>query len=323
MDAVTIEGSPINNRANRIMNLPIDPTQNDASPQELIRNLPSNAARRRVLQAADISIDVDDRGFADDLEELSQIELRRAASQLRFAGAHTVHYYRVDDLPQVSPDGATGQVGDVGSPGAYGPEVQTAVRDHDRIYVVCNVPTTGTQAQLTLSKEQRQTTVATFKPRTKLLAIRASDESTATGTLQAVLGHLDVAGAEQISFLENGFRGRFEDACVEGYSMLRLRTTNSQDNTKELEVRSKDDTSETVSDVRTDEIVTDLLRRRDTELASATGLVSISTPVRSMVHGEPLRPRVTIQFPTGCLTFDQFVPEQILIQIDNTVRESL
>jgi len=164
------------------MELPIDPTQTDASPQDLIRDLPSQAARHRILQAVDISINVDDRSFLDLLDELSQIKLRRAASQLRFAGARTVYYYRVDGLSQISPDGATGRVGDVGSPGAYGPEVQTALRDHDRIYIVCNVPDTGSQTQLTISKENRPTTVATFKPKTQLLAVRAPDEGTADAT---------------------------------------------------------------------------------------------------------------------------------------------
>ena len=118
------------------MELPIDPTQTDASPQDLIQNLPSQAARHRILQAVDISISVDDRSFLDLLDELSQIKLRRVASQLQFAGARTVYYYRVDGLSQISPDGATGRVGDVGSPGAYGPEVQIALIDHYRIYIV-------------------------------------------------------------------------------------------------------------------------------------------------------------------------------------------
>lgn len=305
------------------MDLPIDPTQTDASPQQLIRNLPSKAARRRVLQASDISIDVDDRGFADTLNELSQIELRRAASQLRFAGARTVYYYRVDGLRQVSPDGATGRVGDVGSPGAYGPEVQTAVRDHNRIYVVCNVPDTGSQTQLTISKENRPTTVATFKPRTQLLAVRASDDGTADATVQAVLSYLELDDATRISFLDTGFRGRFEDACVDGYSTLRLGNTNSRDTSREIEIRSEESETGNVADVRTDAIVEDLLRRGDTELETATGLVTIPSDVRSMEHGGSLHPRVTIGFPDGWVTFEQFVPEQILIEFDNLVRNSL
>jgi len=305
------------------MNLPIDPSEDHATPQELIQALPSKAARRRVLQAADISIDVDDRSFADTLDELSQIELRRAASQLRFAGDRTVYYYQVDGLRQVSPDGATGQVGDVGSQGAYGPEVQTAIRDHDRIYIVCNVPDTGSQTQLTISKENRPTTVATFKPRTQLLAVRASDDGTADATLQAVLSYLGLDDATRISFLDTGFRGRFEDACVDGYSTLRLRNTNPRDSSREIEVRSKDTEAGNVADVRTDAIVEDLLLRGDTELNAATGLVTVPTDVRSMEHGEPLHPRVTIGFPDGWVAFEQFVPEQILIEFDDLVRDSL
>lgn len=220
------------------MKLPLDPTQTDATPQELIRDLPSHAARRRVLQAAGITIDVDDRNFVDSLNELSQIELRRAASQLRFAGQRTV-YYRVDGLQQVSPDGATGRVDDVGSPDVYGSEVQTVLSDYDRIYVVCNVPDTGSQTQLTLSTEERRTTVALFTPRTRFVAVRAPDAGTADATIQTFLSCFELDDATEISFLDSGFRGPFEDACVDGYSTLQLRDTNEHDNTKEIEVRSK------------------------------------------------------------------------------------
>jgi hypothetical protein len=276
-----------------------------------------------VLQAAEIPIDVDDKSFADTLNELSQIELRRAASQLRFAGDRTVYYYQVDGLRQVSPDGATGQVGDVGSSEAFGPEVQTAIRDHDRIYVVCNVPDTGSQTQLTISKETRPTTIATFKPRTQLLAVRASDGGTADATLQAVLSYLGLDDATRISFLDTGFRGRFEDGCIDGYSTLRLRNTNPRDTSREIEIRSKDPEAGNVADVRTDAIVEDLLRRGDTELNTATGLVTVPTDLSSKEQGEPLNPRVTIGFPDGRVAFEQFVPEQILIGFDDLVRDSL
>ena len=305
------------------MNLPLDPTQNDAAPQELIRSLPSQTARKRVLQAAGVSMDVDDRGFADALDELTQIQLRRAASQLQFAGERTVFYYRIRDLHQVSAEGATGRVGDVGSPGVYGSEVQTVVSEHDRIYVVCNVPDTGSQTQLTLTKEDRPTTVATFEPRTQLLAVRAPDEGTADATVQAFLSYFELDESTPISFLDGGFRGRFEDACIDGYSTLRLQNTNSYDNTREIEVRSKEPETGELSDVRADAIVEDLLRRGDTELDSATGIVSIPSDVQSSDGWGPFNPRVTIGFPDGCVIFEQFVPEQILIAFDDIVRESL
>lgn len=85
--------------------------------------------------------------------------------------------------------------------------------DHDRIYVVCNVPNTGLQTQLTLSKDNRPTTVTTFKRRTKLLAIRALEDDTADATVPAVLSYLNLDDITRVSFLDGGFRGRFKDAC--------------------------------------------------------------------------------------------------------------
>jgi len=304
------------------MNLPIDPTENDATPEELIQSLPSQVARHRVLQAAEISIDVTDRSFAETLEELSQIELRRTVSQLRFAGARTIYYYRVDDLRQVPPDEAINQGGDGGFSGAYGSEVRETLRDHNRIYVVCNVPKTGSQTQLTLSEEHLLTTVATFKPRTQLLAVRAPDDGTADSTAQTVVSHFGLDDASRISFLEDGIRGRIEDASVVGYSTLQFRHTTTSANTKEIEIRSKKPEDKDIADVRSDSIVKDLLYRIDTELDTAKGLVSVPTEINSTEHDDQFHPRVTIRFPVGSVTFEQFVPEQILIQFDNIVRKS-
>ena len=305
------------------MDLPIDPTRTDASPAELVRNLPSQAARRRVLQAAALSIDVDDRSFPETLDELTQIERRRVASQLRFAGARTVHYYRVDGLRQVSPDGATGRVGEVSSSGAYGPEIQTAVRDHDRVYVVCDVPDTGSQTQLTLSDGERTTTVATFEPQTPVLAVRAPDDETADATAQAVVDYLGLDDVSRVSFLGGGFRGRFEDACVAGYSSARLLTTGDRVSPTAVDIRPEKSGRGSHTDLRTDAVVSDLLQRNDTELDEATGLVSISGDIRPPSSGERFRPRVTIGFPDGRVRFEQFVPEQVLLGLDDIVRDSL
>jgi len=304
------------------MNLPIDPTDNEASPQELIQHLPSQAARRRVLQASDIAIDVSDGNFAEALDELSQIELRQMASQLRFAGSRTIYYYRVDDLRQVPPDDAINQGGDDGSSGAYGSEVRETLRDHDRLYVVCKVPKTGSQTQLTLSEEHLLTTVATFKPRTQLLAVRAPDDGTADSTAQTVVSHFGLDDASRISFLGDGIRGRIEDACVEGYSTLQFRHTTTSANTKDIEIRSKEPEDKDIADVRSDSIVKDLLHRSDTELDTANGFVSVPTEIRSKEPDDQFHPRVTIRFPVGRVTFKQFVPEQVLVEFDNVVRQS-
>lgn len=309
--------------SNSEMDYSIDPTKNKASPQELIQNLPTQAARRRVLQAAKISIDVDDKNFESFLDELSEVELRRAVSELRFAGEPTVYYYRVDGLHRLSSDDALGQSNKESSAGAYGPDVETAIRDHDRIYVICQVPKTGSQTQLTFAPDDRETTITTFRPRSQLLAVRAGDADTADATASAVSKYFNMDGAERISFLDAGIRGRFEDACVDGYSTLQLRNLNTQDNTKEIEIRSKEADGEHVSDVRQDPIVEDLIRRGDTELAAATGLVSVPTVVQSPEDSEPLHPRVTIRFSEGSVTFEQFVPESILVEFDDIVRQSL
>lgn len=110
---------------------------------------------------------------------------------------------------------------------------------------------------------------------------------------------------------------------VDGYSTLRLRNTNSHDNTSEIEVRSEEPEGGRVPDVRFDAIVEDLLRRGDIELDSAAGVITVDTNVRSMEHGEPLHPRVTMGFPEGRVTFEQFVPEQVLIEFDALVRNAL
>jgi len=305
------------------VDLPIDPTQNDASPTDLVRDLPSQAARRRVLQAADLSIDVDSRGFEETLDELSRIELHRVASQLRFAGGRTIHYYHADGLRQVTPDGATGRAGDVSSSGAYGPEIQTAVRDHNRIYIVCDVPDTGTQTQLTLSDADRSTTVATFEPHTPIIAVRAPDDDTASATMRAVVDYLDLDDASRVSFLDGGFRGRFENACVVGYSSVQLRTLSERHDASRIDIRPAESRQNSFTDVRGDDVVRDLLERDNTRLDEAEGLVTVSDEIRPAEPDGRFVPRVTIGFPDGRVRFEQFVPEQVLLTLDDVVRDSL
>jgi len=42
-----------------------------------------------------------------------------------------------------------------------------------------------------------------------------------------------------------------------------------------------------------------------------------------MEHDEPLHPRVTIGFADGRITFDQFVPEKVLIELDDIARSTV
>jgi hypothetical protein len=165
--------------------------------------------------------------------------------------------------------------------------------------------------------------VATFEPRSQLLAVRAPNTTTADATVRAVTNHLELADSKRISFLEGGFRGRFEDTCVDGYSTLKLKNTNPQDHSKAIEIRSKEPEAGQVADLRHDDIVEDLLRRNDTQLHTATGLVSVSADIESIEGSNYLHPRIEIGFPAGRVEFKQFVPEQVLIKIDNILRSSL
>jgi hypothetical protein len=239
-----------------------------------------------------------------------------------------VYYYRIDGLNRVSPDEIVGTEGRVDLEGAYGPEVKTVIREKDRIYIVCGVPdidsqehSEGTQTQLAISERSRLTTVAVFKPRTGSLAVRASDEGAAEATVRAVLNHLRVGGSERISFLENGVRSQFEKTCIEAYSTIRVRNTSSEENSKEIIIRSKETSRKAIADIRNDNIVNDLLFRDDTELKTATALISAPTRTVSDETGSPLSPRATVGFTDGHLGFEQFVPESVLISFDNMVRQ--
>jgi len=39
-----------------------------------------------------------------------------------------------------------------------------------------------------------------------------------------IVDYLDLDKASRVSFLNDGFRGRFDDACVVGYSSVQLQT---------------------------------------------------------------------------------------------------
>jgi hypothetical protein len=143
---------------------------------------------------------------------------------------------------------------------------------------------------------------------------------TADATVQAVTSYLGGDDWARVSFLENGFRGRFEDACVERYSTIRLGSKNTRGGGVEVEVTASESEDGHWSDVRSDSIVEALLRRGDTELEAATGLISVPTDVRTVANNEPFYPRVTIGFPAGRVTFEEFAPEQILLAVDDIVQ---
>ena len=91
----------------------------------------------------------------------------------------------------------------------------------------------------------------------------------------------------------------------------------------QIAFRSKESEAGELTDVREDAVVETLLRKKHLELNAATGLISLTTGINSSDMETPFDPRVTIGLPGGRVTFEQFVPEEILIKFDDIVRQFL
>lgn len=296
------------------MPFPVSPTADDVTPSELLLELPSRAALRRALAAADIADELEDGDDPEQfLDELSQVELRQAASQARYAAPQTVHYFRLPGLASVSPS----EIEDLIDSGGFGGQVRAVEELHDRVYVVCSVPESGTQAQLSVSEDARVTTVATFDPGTDLLAVRAEDSDLATGTVQALREHPDLSEWTSVSFRDDGFRGRFEDAAVAAYEQLSLSVTSVGAGTERIDVTGEERGDSGRADVRGDDVVDDLLSRSDTERNTAQARIDFRT-----TDTIPTDPSVRIDFDESSVEFRQWVPERTLIQLDRAIQDA-
>ncbi|MFC6875282.1 hypothetical protein [Halobellus marinus] len=296
------------------MTFPVNPTADDVSPVDLLLELPSRAALCRALAAADIADELDNDDDPERfLDELSQVDLRQAAAQARYAAPQTVHYFGLPGLTDVSPS----ELDDLTESGGFGGQVRTVEELHDRVYVVCSVPEGGTQAQLSVSEDARVTTVATFDPGTDLLAVRADDSDLAAGTVQALRDHPDLSEWTSVSFRDDGFRGRFEDAAVAAYEQLSLAVTSVGAGTERIDVTGEERGDSGREDVRGDEVVDDLLSRSDTKRSTAQVRLNLRT-------GDtiPSNPSVRIDFDESSVEFRQWVPEQTLIQLDSVIRQA-
>lgn len=293
---------------------PVDPTVRDVSSEQLLLELPSRAALRRALAAAGVVDELDDD---DDLERfldgLSQVELRQTANQARYAVPQTVHYFRVPGLPDVSPS----ELDDLTESNGFGGQVRAVKELHDRVYVVCSVPEDGTQAQLSVSEDARVTTVATFDPGTDLLAVRADDSDLAAGTVQALRDRPDLSEGTSVSFRDDGFRGRFENAAVAAYEQLSLSVPPDETGTERIDVTGGERADSGRAGVRGDDVVADLLSRGDTERSTAQVRLSLRT-----TDTMPSDPSVRINFDESSVEFHQWVPERTLIELDRVVSDA-
>lgn len=297
------------------MTFPVDPTADDTSPMELLLELPSRAALHRALAAADIGGELDDDDDPEQfLGELTQVERRQAAAQVRYAAPQTIHYFRLPGLTHVSPS----ELDDLTGSGGYGGQVRAIEELHDRVYVVCSVPESGSQAQLSVSEDGRVTTVATFDPGTDLLAVRADDADLAAGTVQALRDHPDLSESSRVSFRDEGFRGRFEDATVVAYEQLSLTVTETTTRTDRIDITGTERGESGRADVRQDDVVHDLLSRGDTQRTQAEARLVFESS-----SALPPEPRVRIDFSDSSISFRQWVPEETLIRLDRVIREAI
>ena len=296
------------------MSLPVDPTAGDVSPLDILMGLPSRAALRRALAAANIADELDDD---DDPEQflgaLSQVELRQAATQARYAAPQTVHYFQLSDLLGISRP----ELDDLTDKNGFGGQIRAVEELHNRTYVVCSVPEGGTQAQLSVSDDNRVTTVATFDPQSELLAVRAEDAEVADGTVHAFRAHPDLSGGFRVSFQDDGVRGRFEDAAVIAYEQLSLGVTGISAQTDRIDITGTVLSDSKRGDVRRDDVIDDLLSRGDTERKEGHVQLNLGS------DAVPAKPKVQMDFDANAITFRQWVPERTLIQLDQIVQQAI
>jgi len=267
-----------------------------------------------VLAAAGITQELGDDTDAEHfLDELSQVELRHADAQARYAAPQTMHYFQLPGLPNIS----VSELETLTESDGFGEQVRAVEELHDRVYVVCSVPEGGTQAQLSVSDEGRITTVATFDPHSQVLAVRASDADVAGGTAQAVREHPELSEWNRVSFRDDGFRGRFEDAAVTAYEQLSLAVTGVGAETDYIDITGEERGDSGRADVRMDDVVNDLLSRGDMERSEAQARLDLGPDTI------PANPGVRIDFDESAVTFSQWVPEQSLIHLDELVRNAL
>jgi hypothetical protein len=295
------------------LSLPIDPTTSDPSPTELLNSLPSDAAFRRVLSAVDL-----DPTIADDIdrkhviEDLSEVDRRRAAEQIQFAAPTVLHHFEVPDLRSMNADEIRDRVNLQG----FGAQLRTVAEVHDRIYAICSVPDGGTQSQLTTSEDARKTTVATYSPGTAILSIRAATGELAKSTLGAVLTDAEQAGAEALSFSDSAVRERFEEKFVQSYTTLTLTPRTDDTETEEIILKTRA-SSKTDVDFRNDEFAREILR--SSELKRAHGRLILESSIVSTGLGDDVPIRVDVDFQNSVLSFERFLPEKAFIQIEQTV----
>ena len=293
--------------------LPVDRTVEDPSSAELLQSLPTDTAFRRVLAAIGLdpaTADKTDREHV--IADLSQVERRRAAAQVRFAAPRTLHCFEVPALRGTGVDDLRARV----DPDAFGPQLRAIEEAHDRVYAVCSVPEGGAQSQLTVTEDARETTVAAFDPGTPMLSIRAGTAELAEATLGAILTDSEQGDAMPLALSDGAVRERFEDTLVHSYTSLTLIPTVDGSGTEDIVLNARS-SGERPGDFRDDEFAQELLSIPGLERARARLRLDPSA-VRSGLQDESMI-RIEVDFRNGALSFERFLPEATIIQLEQAV----
>ena len=292
------------------MELPVDPTTVDASAEAILRAVNTQGLLSAALQATDI--DADSSWERDRLiAELSPVEHERLADQVRYAAPQTTHYFQLPGLEQVSAP----MFDELVEASSYGVQLRAVDELFERTYLVFSVPDGGAQSQLSVSEENRHTTVATFDPGFDVLAVRAPTPESAVATSGKLVGIGSIDSANRLDFLEPEFLASLESSLVQGYDQLTLGVRRPTAYTDQIELSSDEPNAE--EGVLQDDVVRSLLDQPDIHRVSGRGVLSLSG---TEADSECRRTSVEIDFDSGVIHYRTAVSELTMVSVDRSIQ---
>ena len=292
------------------MKLPVDPTTEDASAEAIIRAVDTQGLLSAALQATDI--DADSSWERDRLiAELSPVEHERLADQVRYAAPQTTHYFQLPGLEQVSAP----MFDELVEASSYGVQLREVDELFERTYLVFSVPEGGAQSQLSVSEEDRHTTVATFDQGFDVLAVRAPTPESAVATSGKLASISSIDSANRLDFLEPEFLASLESSLVQGYDQLTLGVRRPTAYTDQIELSSDEPNAE--EGVLQDDVVRSLLDQPDIHRVSGRGVLSLSG---TEADSECRRTSVEIDFDSGVIHYRTAVSELTMVSVDRSIQ---
>ena len=292
------------------MELPVDPTMMDVSAEAILRAVDTRELLLVALQATDI--DADDSWDRDRLiAELSPVEQKRLADQVRYAAPQTTHYFRLSGLEQLS----TPTLDEFVDSSSYGVQLRAVDELFERIYLVFSVPDGGAQSQLSVSDANRHTTIGTFDPGFDVLAVRALTPEIAAATSNKMVGIGPIDSAEGLEFLEPKFLASLELNLLQGYHRLTFGVRRPTAHTDQIVLSSDEPSAE--KDLLQDDVVRSLLDRPDIFRVSGRGRIS---PFDNEIDTECRRSTVDIDFASGIIHYRTSVAESTMVSVDRTIQ---